>query len=348
MLFSPRIKLRNLAGLCRRSATALGAGIDVRTVWAREAERTARPTFGWCPAARGRLRAVSEALHRGESMAEALAATGDFFPPLFRELVAVGEQSGHLSEVFAQLADHYEGRLQLRRVFLGAVAWPMIELAAAVVVLGFLIWIMGVIGHGIDPLGFGLVGNFGLMIYIAFLATVGVLFFLIIEAVRRGLVWTSPIQRAVLRLPVLGRALQTLALARMAWALHLTLNTDMDVRRALRLSLRSTRNARYTDQIKLIEAEIGAGNSIHAAFVAAGCFPADFLDAVAVGEQSGALVESMGRLSRLYQDQARTALAALNVLAGFAVYAVVALVIIVLIFRLAGFYFGTLNDVLKW
>ena len=82
--------------------------------------------------------------------------------------------------------------------------------------------------------------------------------------------------------------------------------------------------------------------------MAAGCFPADFLDAVAVGEQSGALVESMGRLSRLYQDQARTALAALNVLAGFAVYAAVAMVIIVLIFRLAGFYFRTLNDVLKW
>ena len=190
MLFSPRIKMRHLAGLCRRSATALGAGIDVRTVWAREAERTS----GW--ATRGRLLTVSEAVHRGESMAEALAATGDFFPPLFRELVAVGEQSGQLSEVFAQLADHYEGRLQLRRVFLGAIAWPMIELAAAVVVIGFLIWIMGVIGHGIDPLGFGLVGNAGLMIYIAFLATVGVLFFLILEAVRRGLVWTRPIQRA--------------------------------------------------------------------------------------------------------------------------------------------------------
>jgi type IV pilus assembly protein PilC len=334
--------MKALAGFCRRSATALGAGIDVRTVLAREAERMP----GW--AARGRLRAASQSVQRGESMAEALAATGDFFPPLFRELVAVGEQSGHLSEVFAQLADHYEGRLQLRRVFLGAIAWPMLELAGAVVIIGFLIWIMGVIGHGIDPLGFGLVGNTGLMIYVASLATVAVLFFLTLEAVRRGLVWTRPIQRTVLRLPVLGKALQTLALARMAWAMHLTLNTEMDVCRALRLSLRSTRNARYTDQIKLIEKEISAGNSIHAAFSAAGCFPADFLDAVAVGEQSGALVESMGRLSRLYQDQARTALAALNVVAAFAVYVLVAVVIIVLIFRLAGFYFRTLNDVLTW
>ena len=39
MLFSPRIRTSQLAGLCRRLATALGAGIDVRTAWAREADR---------------------------------------------------------------------------------------------------------------------------------------------------------------------------------------------------------------------------------------------------------------------------------------------------------------------
>jgi type II secretory pathway component PulF len=218
----------------------------------------------------------------------------------------------------------------------------------AVVVVGFLIWIMGVIGKGIDPLGFGLVGNTGLMWYGAFVGGVAVLFLVLLQAVRRGLFWAGPIQRGVLRLPVLGKALQTVALARMAWALHLTLNTEMDVRRALRLSLRATRNARYTDQAKVIEAEITAGHTIHEALLGAGCFPVDFLDAVAVGEQSGELVESMGRLSKLYHDQARVALAALNVVAGFGVYAAVAVVIIWLIFRLAGFYFGTLNEVLSW
>jgi type IV pilus assembly protein PilC len=341
MLFSPRIKIKTLAGLCRRSATALGAGIDVRTFWAREADRAG----GW--AARERFRAVSEALQRGESISEALAATGDSFPPLFRELVEVGEQAGHLSEVFAQLAEHYEGGLKLRRVFLAAIAWPLIQLAAAVVIIGGLIWIMGMIGQGMDPLGFGLVGNSGLMIYIAFVGTVGVVFFLILQAVRRGLVWTRPIQRVVLRLPVLGRALQTIALARLAWALHLALNTEMDVRRALRLSLNSSGNALFTDQIKVIEAEIGAGNSIYEACLAAGCFPADFLDALAVGEQSGKLVESMGRISRIYQDQARTALTVLNTLAAFAVFALIAAILIFLIFRLFFIgYLGPINEIL--
>jgi len=38
-MFAPRIRTKPLAELCRRSGMALEAGIDARTVWAREAER---------------------------------------------------------------------------------------------------------------------------------------------------------------------------------------------------------------------------------------------------------------------------------------------------------------------
>ena len=48
----------------------------------------------------------------------------------------------------------------------------------------------------------------------------------------------------------------------------------------------------------------------------AGGYPADFLDTLAVGEQSGKIVESMGRLAKQYQDRARSAMAALAVVAG--------------------------------
>ena len=42
-MFSPQISLKPLVGLCRRLSTALEAGIDARTVWAREAERASGP-----------------------------------------------------------------------------------------------------------------------------------------------------------------------------------------------------------------------------------------------------------------------------------------------------------------
>ena len=165
----------------------------------------------------------------------------------------------------------------------------------------------------------------------------------VIRAMARGVLWTRPLQRFVLRIPKIGPALQTLALARLAWVMSETMNTSMDVRRSLKLALQSTRNARYIDRIERIDAEIARGNSIYDAFSAAGGFPADFLESLHVGEQSGNLVESMANVASLYRDQARAALSVLATIGGFAVWAAVAAIIIFLIFRLAMFYIGALS-----
>ncbi len=286
-------------------------------------------------------------VNRGGSLSEGLDATGDFFPPLFHEMVRVGEQSGHLGEVLKQLANHYQNQLALRRNFLASIAWPAIELFLAVLIVGFLILVMGFINDmnraHLDPLGLGLTGVDGLAKYATFVAIVAATLAFVIRAMTRGLLWMRPLQRFVLRIPTIGPALQTLALARLAWVMSETMNTSMDVRRSLKLSLQSTRNAWYIDRIERIDAEIARGNSIYEAFCAAGGFPADFLESLHVGEQSGSLVESMARVSSLYQDQARAALNVLATVGGFAVWVGVAAIIIFVIFRLAMFYIGALS-----
>ena len=142
--------------------------------------------------------------------------------------------------------------------------------------------------------------------------------------------------------------MQTIALERLAWSMSLTMNTGMDVRRALALSLGATQNARYLDQIPTIDAQIVAGSSIHEAFCTAGGYPPEFLDTLAVGEQSGKVGESMEKLARQYQEQARMALIALAVIAGVGVFVIVAAFIIVLIFRIFfTMYLGPINDALK-
>jgi type II secretory pathway component PulF len=341
VLFSPRVSTKHLAQLCRRLSTLLGAGVDIRTVCQGEVERSQ-------PAAlRARIAEINTAVHRGDSMTEAVEATGDFFPSLFREMVRVGDETGHLSEVFGRLAEHYEEKLRLRRMFLSAIAWPMIQLAIALSVVGFLIWIMGVIGgmtgFTVDPLGLGLVGTRGLVAYLVFLGTIGVLIFIVIRAASRGLVWTRPIQRAVLRIPALGGPLRTIAVARLAWCLHLTMEAGVPLRRAMSLSIRSTRNARYTDHEKRIDQSISAGNSIYESLLDTGAFDHEFLDAVRVGEDAGRLVESMGHLSNQYHERASVALKTLTTFAGFGIWALVAILIILLIFRLFSFYLGALG-----
>ncbi len=343
MLFSPRISTHELAQLCRRLAISVEAGIDARTMWAKEAQRAKGHT-------RSRLQIISRSINQGESLRDALRDTGEFFPVLFREMVDVGEQTGKLDAIFAQLADNCQERLKLRRQFLAVITWPMIELIAAIAAIGFLIWFTGIIrGQNqnqvdIDPLGLGLYGNRGLAIYLAFVFSAAAIVWFTIHAVGRGLAWTRPIQRAVMRIPALGKTIETLALARLAWSLSATLHSGMEIRRALRLSLASTNNARFTDKIETIDEEIEQGNSIFDAFFQAGCFPSDFLDAIAVGEQSGKLEESMADLSRRYKEQAQFSMKTLNTIAAFLVWMIIAAIIITMIFRLFFSYIGAIDQ----
>ncbi len=339
MFFSPRISLRNLARLSRRLSITLTAGIDVRKAWAREVERAT----GW--AMHKRFQMIADAIQQGESVGEAIKETDDYFPPLFREIASVGEESGHLGEALAQLADHYDGQLRMRSTLLAAMVWPAIELSVALAAVALLIWLPSALtAHPIDILGFGLVGARGLQIYLCFLALVAAVVGAIAFAMHRGVFWVRPIQKGMLFIPAIGNVLRTLALARLAWSLHLTFNTGMNVRRAIRLSFNSTQNAYYTALIDPVQQSIEAGDSIYEAFLDTRAFPNDFLDTLHVGEQSGELVESMARLSRLYQAQAQSAMNVLAVIGGFLIWAMVAGMIVMLIFRLAFFYINTINN----
>jgi type IV pilus assembly protein PilC len=342
MFFSSQIGAKSLVGLCHRMATALQAGIDLRTVLAREADRSHGSQ-------REKLLEVGRAVNQGVSLADALTATGDFFPALFHDMVGLGEQTGHLDAVLTRLAEHYQIQIDMRRTFIAATLWPMVQLAIAIVVIGGLIWLTDILreitgNKNLDLMGLGLVGTHGLMLYAIGVAGLIALLWITKNAMARGLVWTRPIQHFMLALPGIGKPLQIMALARLAWAMHITMYAGMEVRQALKLSLRSTQNARYTDQIPEIIAEISAGNSIHQAFFRAGGYPADFLDTVAVGEDSGRLVESMEILARQYQDQARSALVILTTLGGWGVWALVAALLIAVVFRLFSFYVNILSN----
>ena len=339
MLLSSHIGTRQLANLCQRLSTSLEAGLDLRKVWGQEADRA------WTTTARSRLRKVSEAVNRGDSLAEALESTGDYFPVLFRELARVGEQTGHQGQAFGHLADHYQNQLRLRRLFLTSITWPLFQLGAAVVVICFLIWILGMIGDGkTDILGWGLVGNRGLAIYCSTISLIGLAVAGLIFGISRGLAWTRPIQHLVMRAPQLGKALETLAVARLAWVLHLTQDAGMALRPSLKLALESTGNARYMDVVALVDEVIARGDTIEEAFRASGVFPREFLDAVLVGEQSGRLVESMAVLSRQYHERADAAMRVLTMVAGYVVWALIAGIIILVIFRIFSFYVGAINN----
>jgi type II secretory pathway component PulF len=341
MFLSPHIRLKPLVELCHRLAIATSAGIQDRTIWQQEANRGG-------PTQRAVVAQLKDSLARGESIADALAKTGEFFPPLFKHLVAVGDASGQLDRTYKRLGEHYDHVLAARRAFWGALAWPAIQLAISVFVIGLLIYVLGVIqpagGPAYDPLGFGLLGTRGLVIYLNLVILAAIAVLLAVESARRGAHWVRALERVAMRLPLVGPAFETLSLSRFTWALQLVLDTPMDLRKALPLALDATANARYSQHGPAVARAIGEGMTLHAALASTGAFPRDFLDAVHVGEQSGMIVETMRRQADNYHERARAALSILAQTLGYIVWALVAALIIVLIFRLYGSYIGTINS----
>lgn len=344
MIVQPRMSNKALTELCHRVAVETESGIDIRRTWQREAEAAPvrfRPYFAQ----------IRDAVTRGDSLASALTGANRIFPPLFLEMANVGEETGTLGRVMHRLEAHYRRHVQARRVFLGAITWPMIELGLTIIIVGLLIWVMGMLpqngGKPIDILGFGLAGTRGLVVYVAVLLAIGLSLVGIRAAMMRGAFWVRPLQRALIRIPAVGPCLEKLALSRLAWALHLTMNVAMDLRRVLPLSLRATGNDYYIRHTDQVVADVLAGQPITQALARTGAFPASFLDTLAVGEESGQIVESMGRLANRYEEEAESAVRTLASLAGAAVFVLVAAGITWLIFRIFGFYVGTINDAVK-
>ena len=175
--------------------------------------------------------AVVELMTRGSSLSDGIEeVVPDLFPPLMKEMIQVGEHTGRLAEVFEQLADHYDHKLQLKRIILQGIAWPLFELAFAIAVITAMILIFGMIdGAGLDgePVSIlGLRGGKGALIFLSFvaLALSPVLFLLI--GFRRAWFPIDPVTGVLSRVPMLGRAIRTMALSRICWTMAIRCSAD--------------------------------------------------------------------------------------------------------------------------
>ncbi len=342
-MFSPQIKLKSLDLTCRSLATMLHSGVDVRKAFELAGGRTRDSRC------RQAMLEISDAVGRGEDVSSAMRAQAGAFPDLMIDMVGMAEQTGSLPEVLEALGNHYENNLRLRMNFFSQIAWPVFQLVAAIFIIAVVILLMGWIAKStgsrpFDPLGLGLVGTNGAVIWLTctFGSVLGL--FVLYQILAKTFQGKRSLDLLLMKIPVLGTCMQSFAIARFSWAFYLTQQAGMPIEQSLDASLRATANGAFLRASPLIRSMILSGESLSGTLATSGLFPADFVHMVDVAETSGTVPEALNRLSSQFEDQARRSLTALTAVLAWATWAVVATFIIFFIFRLALNYIGMINE----
>ena len=323
-----RISTKDLIQLCRRVGTSIKAGVEPRRLWETEARHGTGPL-------KRHIERVKEGVLRGDSVADSMRACEGYFPPLVTEMVEVGEKTGQLDAVLLKLAEHYEHQAQTTRNFLMGIAFPVFELCFAVFIIGGLMAVMGWItdsrgGDRIDLLGIGLTGTTGTMVVWGGFALVATTAVVLILAIGRGHFGPTPVMLAM-RLPLVGGALEALALSRLTWALSLGLDAGLDAKRSVSLAFRASQNPYYLSREAAATQEIVLNRQFHEAFAATEVFPREFLQNLETAEIAGATTESLQSMAREYESRARHAIKILSVVLGVAIMVGVLLLVGVVI-----------------
>ena len=293
---------------------------------------------------------IVDELRKGNTVSGAMRGQAGAFPELVIDLVDVAEQTGSLPEVLKSLAEHYDNLVRLKRTFLSAIAFPVIQLLAAIFIVAGLILILGWIAGANkdnqpnDILGLGLMGETGAIKWLCGCFGTAFLGFVSYKMLTRGLSGQTFVHSLLLRIPVIGECLRSFAIARFSWAFALTQESGMSIEPSLESSLKATANGAFIASIPQTVGMVREGEELSATLLATGLYPRDYLELVRVGETTGTVPEQLARLSPELEERARRSLSAMTSALAWLIWAMVAGMIMFIIFRVFSGYVSLIND----
>lgn len=347
MLFSSsKCPLTALVAWCRTLHHCIGAGLSLTKIFKQLAKSGPRPLRDLASELEGKL-------NRGSSLEDALEPHRNIFPPLFIELVGVGEQTGRLEDTFRELEQYYQSSLSVQRNFRSQMMYPAIQYVAAVLIISALIFILGFLaGSGkavnTDPLGIGLSGTAGALIFmlIGFGSVAAIL--VGIKFASNNVQWRAKLEGMGMVIPCWGPALLSFALQRFCVALRMCVEAGLRAEKTLHYCFRATSNSAFMSCEDRAVAVVKKGNEIGEALQTSRApFPDEFREMIRMGEETGNMSEVMERLSVRYREESERRLKTAAQLTSYAIYGLVALLIIIAIFKIASIYLGAINGGLK-
>jgi type IV pilus assembly protein PilC len=265
------------------------------------------------PAMQKLILAIKSDVEGGTTLADALAKHPLHFDDLFVSLVAAGEQAGALETLLDKVATYKEKTEAIKKKIKKALFYPAAVVVVAIVVTTILlIYVIPQFeslfqGFGADLPAFtrmvidlsNFVQHKGWMLLVLLVgAIVGV-----IQGKKRSRGFQHFLDRAMLKIPVIGSILNKSCVARYARTLATTFAAGVPLVEALESVAGATGNILYETAVLRMRDEVATGQRLQRAMENTQLFPNMVNQMIAVGEESGSLDAMASKVADFYEEE---------------------------------------------
>lgn len=315
--FMNRIKLGDLAILSRQLATMVSSGMTIlRALYVLEAQTENKKLAE-------ELVEVRKDVEAGLPLSDALERHPKTFNPLFVAMTRAGETGGVLEDSLLRIADQLEKEESLRRQVKSAMAYPIVILSfATIVMLAMVAFIVPVFAGVFKELGgaeLPAMTQFTMSIskvvtgywYLLILGTIGGVYgFIKWKKTPKGRgLW----QRFLLRVPFkIGDIFQKVALARWSRTFSALMGAGVPLLQAIDITSQTAGNIVVEEAMANVTTSVKAGGTIAQPLMDSPVFPSMVGHMVKVGEETGALTTMLTKIGDFYEDQVAASVKALT------------------------------------
>jgi len=252
---------------------------------------------------------VKRNLEAGDSFSQALARHPRVFSKLFVNMVKAGEASGRLDTVLSRFSEFFERQEDLKQKIKGALFYPIILLCAGILVILFVVtsiipqFAEVFMKSGIRlPLVTLILYNIGIWIkhfwYVVMLVIlvgwVGVKYYVKTERGRFNF------DKFKLKIPIIGQLSRKVGIARFASTLGTLVASGVPILESLDITKEVLGNEILSRVIGNVRNSVGKGEKIAESLNISKEFPADTVQMIAIGEETGNLDGMLSKIADFY------------------------------------------------
>ncbi|HKC66496.1 MAG TPA: type II secretion system F family protein [Pyrinomonadaceae bacterium] len=261
---------------------------------------------------------VEDKIRGGLALSQAFAAQGSVFPRIYTASILAGERSGALDDVLDRYVNYMRRSVGLRRKIRGALAYPTMLLVASFGMVVFLtVYVVPRMSNLFEGFGRNKLPVLTLIVT-GISAWMSVNFWwllpLVIVAIVALVLWLRTpsgrliFDRTVLRLPLVGKLLQHVAVAQATRSLATLLAGGITLVESWEIAAESITNLELRRRSSAILPMVREGRSFTESLEAAGWMPELAIDMIGVGERSGSLREMLDEVSAFYDSESEVKL----------------------------------------